>query len=244
MENRKQQHQEKILRIPINGIVVDEELQVRDEIYPWKVQQYATAYLNEVHLPPVEVGQRGKGFILIDGFHRLAALKKIKAEVVEAVVTQEPEDQWKWLAAKRNLSHGMPLRSSEIHNAFIVYMESQQYMHKRGYALKKYREIAAELGGYRRHTTIRNWMIQEYPDVAKMIGDENIIFGSKEKEKKKDMTRETVEQAEGALENALALVKTLDDEVARGQVIGKVEEVLMLMKEQGSWVVPDVNPDF
>jgi hypothetical protein len=244
-QKQTEKHAEKkVLKIFITGIVVEEELQVRNEVYDWKVQQYATAYSNEVHFPPVLVGQRGQGFILIDGFHRIAALKKTGAKVVEAVVTSEPESQWKWLAAKANLSHGLNLRSPEIHNAFTVYMESKQYQFKKGFKLKSYREIAADLGGYKRHTTIRHWMLKEYPEIAMMLGNKDICFGSKEKEEKKNMTIETIEKAEGALENALALAKTLDDAEARGRIIGKVEEILILMKEHGSWVLPEVNNDF
>jgi RNase P/RNase MRP subunit p29 len=39
--------------------------------------------------------------------------------------------------------------------------------------------------------------------------------------------------------------KTLDGNgVARGKVIEKTQEVLELMKQQGAWVMPDVNNDF
>ena len=248
IQKQTEKREEKVLKIPINRIVVDEELQVRNEIYIRKVQQYATAYLNEAPLPPVIVGQRGEGFVLIDGFHRLAAMRKAGITVVEAVVTDESEDLWKWVAAKANLSHGLPLKKSELFNAFLVLVESQQHMHKKSHELKSYREITADLGGSIPHTTIRNWMLKQYPDIAKRIGDKSIPFGSKavvtEEQNKEYMTNNTVCKAEEALENALALAKTLDDGEARGRVIGKVEEVLMLMKEQGSWVLPEVNNDF
>jgi len=243
MLKKQTQQQTPNVLIPINGVLVDDDLQVRNEVYSWKVEQYAQAYRNGAILPPIEVGQKGEGFILIDGFHRLAALKRIKEPVVEAIVTDEPESQWKWIAAKRNLTHGMPLRKDEIYNAFVVYMESKQYMHKKSYALKSYREIAADLV-WKGHTTIRNWMLKAYPEIAKMIGDKNVCFEACGEKKVKDMSEETIEKIETSLEYALALTQTLGDDdggIARGRAIEKAQAVLELMKQQGAW---SINTDF
>lgn len=244
MKKTQQQQTKKVLRIPINGILVDGDLQIRNEVYAYKVEQYAQAYRNGAVLPPVEVGKKGNGFILIDGFHRLAALKKIKAEVVEAIVTDEPESDWKWVAAKRNLVHGKQLNKDEIHNAFKAYMEAKKYMNKYSYALKSYREIAADLMIVK-HTTLWYWMKKDYPEVWEMLKDKNNMYGAMGGKKVKDDGEDTVERIEATLEHVLALSKTLDGNgVAKGRVIGKAEEVLELMKKQDAWVIPEVNTDF
>jgi len=234
----------KVLKIPINGILIDSDLQIRNEMYHWKVEEYATAYRNGAVFPPVEVGKKGNGFVLIDGFHRLAALKKISAEVVEAVVTDEPEKEWKWIAAKRNLIHGKPLTRDEKRNAFKAYMDAEKYMNKYSRALKSYREIAVDLMVVK-HTTLWYWMKEDYPEIWEMLRDKDNLYGVMGGKKLKDDSDETIEKITASLEFALAMSKTLDGNgVARGKVIEKTQEVLELMKQQGAWVMPDVNNDF
>lgn len=241
---QQQVRSRKVLRIPINGILIDGDLQIRNEVYTYKVEQYAQAYKNGAVFPPVEVGKKGNGFVLIDGFHRLGALKKIRADVVEAVVTDEPESEWKWIAAKRNLVHGKPLTKDEILNAFRAYMNAGKYMNKYSRALKSYREIAADLMIVK-HTTLWYWMKKYYPEVSEMLRDKDNLYGAMEGKKVKDDSDETIEKITASLEFALAMSKTLDGNgVARGKVIEKAQEVLELMKQQGAWVLPQVNDDF
>lgn len=64
------------------------------------------------------------------------------------------------MAASANLTHGPPLKSSEVRAAFRVYIQTKQHRKGKG-RLKSFREMAQELG--RSHNTIRNWMTEDFP---------------------------------------------------------------------------------
>jgi hypothetical protein len=71
------------------------------------------------------------------------------------------------MAASENMSHGLPLRKSELHHVFRAYVSSRQHLKKRG--IKSYREMAKDLPGVS-HNTIRNWMQKDFPKIAARMG--------------------------------------------------------------------------
>ena len=104
-EKQKQSYQQAI-SIPIAKIAIDESLQIRNDIAPWVVEGYKNKYRNEVEMKPLLVGERGEGYVLIAGFHRLAALKKAGYYHADVIIVNAPQREWAWLAVESNLDHG------------------------------------------------------------------------------------------------------------------------------------------
>ena len=70
------------------------------------VQGYMEAF---DHLPPVEFIKTLDGYLLADGFHRIAAAILLGHDKIEANVRKGTHDDALELAALANLRHGQPL---------------------------------------------------------------------------------------------------------------------------------------
>lgn len=93
-----------IPRINLSDVVYREDLYPRLKSNPTLVQRYAADI--DV-LPPIEINQNN---ILIDGWHRWTAHRKINAETIKVVVTETASEiELFALAIQRNASHGEQL---------------------------------------------------------------------------------------------------------------------------------------
>lgn len=103
--------------LQISDVVYREDLYPRSLTAPEKVQDYAE---NLEVLPPIEVNQQN---ILIDGWHRWTAHKKIGAQEIRAIITETTsEAQLLELAIQRNNAHGLQLsRTDKQDNARKIY---------------------------------------------------------------------------------------------------------------------------
>ena len=143
------------------------EFQVRKRLDQNTVNRYASAIKAGQQLPPLQVALVDNVPCLVDGYHRAAALEALGYLEVEATITPTTRDEALWMAASANLTHGLPLKSSEVRAAFRVYIQTKQHRKGKG-RLKSFREMAQELG--RSHNTIRNWMTEDFPRLAKEYG--------------------------------------------------------------------------
>lgn len=97
----------RIVSVKIASIKMDSELQPREAITDEAVEEYAEAMKAGVEFPPCVVVKQGKTHWLCDGFHRVAAAKRIKRKAVECEVIEGNKQQAIWLAAAANLTHGV-----------------------------------------------------------------------------------------------------------------------------------------
>ncbi|MDE2200870.1 MAG: ParB N-terminal domain-containing protein [Rhodospirillales bacterium] len=97
-----------IIKVQIGRVIADPALQPRvDGIDPDHVR--ALEAVAEAW-PPLRVVVQGDGFLLIDGFHRLAAAQNLRLAEVPVEVLDSPEDgDLTSLAFAFNVAHGMPL---------------------------------------------------------------------------------------------------------------------------------------
>lgn len=94
--------------LKVSDVVYREDLYPRSLTSPETVQTYAE---NLEMLPPIEVNQHG---ILIDGWHRWTAHKKLECNEIEAVITEtEREKDVLFLAIERNNAHGLQLSAAD-----------------------------------------------------------------------------------------------------------------------------------
>ena len=92
----------------VSDIVFREDLYPRIKHDSALVQQYAE---NLEVMPPIEVNQNN---ILIDGFHRLTAHRKVEKEEIAVVVTEtQSENELFALSIERNSKHGMQLNDQD-----------------------------------------------------------------------------------------------------------------------------------
>lgn len=152
----------------IADIVIRGDWQVRTGIDGGTVRSYATAMRSGASFPPVVLARIEGSLYLVDGWHRLGAAKLNGEDAIAATVSDMSEAKAQVAAALANLKHGLPLKPREVRNVFKAYIQAEH--HRRGRGFKSYRDIADDLAGRVGHTTVRNWMERDFPDVFKAMG--------------------------------------------------------------------------
>lgn len=107
----------KIREIPLDDLVLDQTLNLRDRLDDFTVERYADSW---ERLPPITVYQVEGRLLVADGFHRYAAAvmlgkRSIKAEVIEGSMTDALD-----FVASVNLFHGLPLTRAERRRAVEI----------------------------------------------------------------------------------------------------------------------------
>jgi ParB/Sulfiredoxin domain len=226
---------ENVQRIRIDRLVRDDRLQFRS-LDRGTVRRYAQVFRSEREMPPIKVAELNGALILVDGWHRVAALESIGTwdvdAVIEPVASQREAD---WLAAKANTEHGLPLKPKEYRKVFQAFVRAKKHRRDDG-SFKSYREIAAEIGGARGHTTIRNWMQKDFPRTFRAMSGRDDGFDPSQ-----DYNQPTV-SLEGivfeALKDARAAMPAVTDPDERGQVVVLLEEMLNEAKSR-PWERPE-----
>lgn len=224
--------------LSITEIVIDDALQVRAKIDGGTVNRYADAMRVGVVFPPIKVVRINGAYVLIDGWHRIAAATSAGHTVIEAeAVPVEDFETAGWLAAAANLSHGLPLKRAERRKVFRAYVSARQYRKGRtGNRIKSAREISAELGGLVVHRTVLDWMKQDAPRVYELMRrEENSTLKRKER---RDPDDTFVSIATGAIEQALNSFSGIKDPAKRGELIAQVRGAAATMEASGPWVEP------
>ena len=155
------------LRVPLADIVIRETWQVRERINATAVKRYAAIYDAGTAMEPIRVAEVASAscasgvLMLIDGAHRVAALRSLGATHADASVEPMKEQQAQWAAASANLEHGMPLKAAELREVFRQYIATGQ--HRKGRRFKSFADIAKDIPGKTRYT-YRNWMREDFPE--------------------------------------------------------------------------------
>jgi ParB-like chromosome segregation protein Spo0J len=106
-----------IREIPLNQIVLDPRLNLRDRLDDDTVSRYAEAW---TRLPPITVYQIKNRFFLADGFHRHAAAVQLGRRTIPAEIRPGSFEEALDFVAGANLFHGLPLTRAERRRAIEV----------------------------------------------------------------------------------------------------------------------------
>lgn len=98
----------------IRRVKKDESLQVRRRIDPAAVKRYVSIIQSGKEMPPVKVALIDDVPVLIDGWHRFAALERLGEDQATALVVKLTQQDAYWHAAKANLEHGLALKAGEL----------------------------------------------------------------------------------------------------------------------------------
>jgi len=139
------------------------------------IKQYATAYKTNPNLmAPIDIMESGEGFTLIDGYHRLEAMKSAGLGFASARVYEPMRTAYVgFMAAHRNAKHGLQLTPKERREVYFGnYMRAGLYKIGKN-DFKSYREIAEDLNGIASYVTIRAWMEKDFPKIFKAMMKDN-----------------------------------------------------------------------
>jgi hypothetical protein len=106
-----------IREIPLDDLVLDPNLNLRDRLDDFTVERYADSW---DRLPPITVYKVDDRMLVADGFHRHAAAvmlgkRTIRAEIVDGTFTDALD-----FVSSVNLFHGLPLSRAERRRAVEV----------------------------------------------------------------------------------------------------------------------------
>jgi ParB-like chromosome segregation protein Spo0J len=126
-----------IKEIPIDKIEIIQGLMPR--IYTHtieeKVEEYKEAMAEGQEFPPITVWDRNGIYWLIDGTHRLLAVKRLGKKTIKAeIVKLENEKESRILAIEKNMMHGIPLDREEK-------KELARLLYKDGIEIEKLRKL-------------------------------------------------------------------------------------------------------
>lgn len=103
-----------IRELPIDQLVLDDDLYLRDKLDDFTVERYADAW---DRMPPVTVFLVEGQYLLADGFHRHAAAVMLNKKRIPAEVRKGTMEEALDFVSTINLFHGLPLTRSERRRA-------------------------------------------------------------------------------------------------------------------------------
>jgi hypothetical protein len=240
---------QELTRVYLADLIIPQANQIRRALVPSAVARYADAMRAADSagaadsFPPVQVRMipkaDGRGSVpeLIVGFHRVAAARRAERTWLLAEVIEATDEEARWISARSNLAHGEPLKAKEHREVFRAYVRAGQCFHpsKRGRPArpKSSREIAAELHGLRSHTTIVNWMREDFPAIWKQMGGENASPPGKNKADGADQSERRRDEALHHLAQVEQIVKTLTDAWHRGEVLTALTRAGKALEQAG-----------
>lgn len=231
---------------PIADLLRDPELQVRGKLDRGTVQRYAQNYNSGITMPPVRVALVDCVHLVVDGWHRIAALETLGRETVEAVVVTVTAQEARWMAAEANLTHGLPLKRSELRAVFHALINARKHIKGHGHTkgrVHSYRELSAILGGVS-HNTVRNWMRKDFPRIAQQYAANDAVGGRPELPRVplKDNFSGT---ATRLLREALVASRGVTSATQRGKLLALADQVAAKIRAGGPWEPPPLtNDDF
>jgi hypothetical protein len=233
-----------IKKVSIKDILKDSRFQVRLKLDEGTVGRYLAVYKSGITMPPIKLAKVNGTLLLVDGWHRLAAFELLnESHTIDAEIIETTETEAFWLAAEANLQHGLPLKTSEIRQAFRAYIKAKKHRNEYGFP-KSYRQIAQELGGLRHYGTIRNWMINDFPRIAAQYGPEDAPSGKGGLMDDRTRIGSFEGTARDALSTAITAFRGIAEPKSRGMVIKQAEAILDEMKSGKAWAYHDESGDY
>lgn len=228
---------EEATSLPIEGILRLAEYQARTATDRTTVLRYASAMRSGAPFPPVTVANVEGALVLVDGFHRVEAYQNTGASMVLArVVTATPAEA-RWMAAEANMRHGKPLSRRELRGAFRAFIRAGKHLTPRR-RLIPLRQLARDFGAVA-HTTLRNWLIADFPAIARKYAGEGAGGSRGTAPDQPNMLR----VAEEHLAQAGTASAALATPVERGTILLRLEELMRRVQAAGPIETP-LPPDF
>jgi ParB-like chromosome segregation protein Spo0J len=99
------------VKIPIDSIIVDPSIQIRQRLHEEAVTRYVDAF---DELPPIVVFETAEGRLLSDGMHRLAAANRLGMLDIEVELRNGTRADAEEHAITANTKNAIPLTASEL----------------------------------------------------------------------------------------------------------------------------------
>lgn len=244
------------LSVRTDSIVQNAMTQIRTKgVHSEVVKEYREAMRQGTELPPLTVVQVDpkddeRGFILIDGWHRLRAMRELERDYADVVVLPETDpNRYRWLAAKGNRSHGLRLTRADKREVFRAYIKAGE--HRTGMIgrnkIKSARQMAKELQGIVGDKQLAVWMQKDFPSVYRLMSAEEGTEGMTEDEPfdmRKYRQAELAKEAVIKLKEFKALMRAIKSKELKEKIYGHAEVLLPgVIRKAEAAVKADLDAD-
>ncbi|MQW08094.1 hypothetical protein GHK45_31465 [Sinorhizobium meliloti] len=217
MKGRTKKEMTQQWMVRLEGLVMDPATQIRGQTSAGTIREYREAMRTGTEFPPVVVARvapddETKGFILIDGWHRVLAAQALGLIQINARVTDEADPKrYRWLAAQGNRSHGLRLTLKDRREVFRAYVQAGEHRTGRGSKIKPAREMARDLQGIVSDRRIPEWMRQDFPKIYRAMTGSGLEQDTEGEFGKKDMDETYSQLATAALDQFKASYHAIKD---------------------------------
>lgn len=166
-----------VIQVALSALIMLPDNQIREQTNRRTVKRYAELMRGGEVFDPVTVvmtedTNEARGYILVDGWHRVSATQMIGNRSVRAIVVKAAPEEILWLAVEANRRHGLPLSRADKRNAFRAYVRAKKHRTGRGSAVKSSRQMEKDLNGFVTRHTLPVWMKADFPAIyAAMVGN-------------------------------------------------------------------------
>jgi hypothetical protein len=115
--------------LPIDAVRTDGGTQIRAELNPFLIDDYAAAVQTGAVFPPVVVFSDSTDYWLADGIHRLAAGREAGLTEISADVRSGTRREAVLFAVGANASHGLRRTNADEHRAVLLLLEDEEWRH-------------------------------------------------------------------------------------------------------------------
>ena len=113
--------------IEVAKIITDDEIQQRVEMADWKIREYYEAMKRGDKFPAIVLFFDGQAYWLADGFHRVAAARKIDKLTLKAEVRNGSKRDAIFFALAANKSHGLNRNREDIKKAILTMLSDAEW---------------------------------------------------------------------------------------------------------------------
>jgi ParB-like chromosome segregation protein Spo0J len=133
-----------IREVPVDDIILDPRLNLRDKLDQDTVERYMEAY---DRLPPITVYEVDGRWLVADGVHRHAAAATLGRRTIKAEIREGSFDEALDFVAGANLHHGLPLTRAERRRAIEIKLRLHHEKSDRNLAEELFvgRELVAKI---------------------------------------------------------------------------------------------------
>lgn len=220
--------------VSLDAIIKHQPFQIRKRLDEGAVKRYRAMSLAGKDAPPIKLGLIGSSYYLLDGWHRMEAeAMRFAGDAVLALVAVMTEKQALWIAADANIAHGVPLKRAELRDHFRAFIKSGQHKKARNDVMS-YREMGEALG--KPHTTIRNWVKEDFPRLFASLGAEGTGNPSPglPPGTVRTLDEERIDQAHEAARTLRQIGDVLTTADARGELVAILREAIQALEDDGN----------
>lgn len=206
--------------LKIEELVVDSRFQSRVALNDDAIQDYAARYDEGLKLPPLSVVKVEERYILVDGFHRYEALKKLGDYEVEVTVLKgETEEDARYMSWAANKAHGLQRSNADKRKTVLEMLNHPVY------GKQADRQIALHIGVSNTYVSSLRNRQSEPPKVSTFtppaVKPEPVE--QKEEVNEQEVMLQTLIEENARLNNVLAMESLPADEKGAGKAL--IEEL-------------------